>query len=129
MKNLVIRRPAGRFDIPEVSLNYKTGICEFTGESYPENSPDFYAPVIEWLNQYMFVEKKPIQVDFKLYYFNTSSSKALYDLLMMFKKYQDEGGKIIINWYCESDDIDLLEDVEDFIISTNIKINVIKYEN
>ena len=128
MKNLNIKCPPGEYDIPDITLNYNTGICEFSGESYPENSIGFYDPVIEWLNQYMFKEKKPIQINFKLYYFNTSSSKSLYDLLMLLKKYQDEGGNITIYWYCESWDIDLLEEIEDFVLSTGLKINIIKYE-
>jgi len=128
MKDLIIKCPPGQYNTPNINLNYKTGICEISGESFPENTTGFYNPVIEWLDQYMFVEKKTIQINFKLTYFNTSSSKSLYDLLMQLKKYQDEGGGIIINWYCESWDVDLLEEIEDFVISTNLKINIIKYE-
>ena len=128
MENLIIECPTGQYDVPNINFNYKSGICEISGESYPENSPGFYDPVIEWLSKYMFEEKKPIQINFRLYYFNTSSSKSLYDLLMLLKKYQDAGGSITINWYCEAWDVDLLEEIEDFNISTGLKINIIKYE-
>ncbi len=125
MKNLNIKPPIGRFDIPEIDFNYETGICEISGESFPEHTPRFYTPVVEWLYQYMFVEKKSIIINFKLHYFNTSSSKALYDLLLMFKKYQDEKGKIEVNWYYDKNDIDILEEIEDFIYITELKINTI----
>jgi hypothetical protein len=125
MNDLIIKRKANNFDIPEIFFNYKTGACEIAGESYPENATEFYRPIIEWLSEYMFALHKPIQLNFKLYYFNTTSSKPLYDLLMLLKQYQDKGGQISINWYYEEWDIDLFEEVEDFGISTELKINLI----
>ena len=35
---------------PKVILNPTTHIHEISGESYPENSAEFYAPIFDWFN-------------------------------------------------------------------------------
>ena len=43
------------------------------------------------------------------------------------KDYQDNGGKVTVNWYYEEDDADMEEEVEDFIIESEIDINLLPY--
>jgi hypothetical protein len=34
---------------PEISLDASSGIISMTGKSYPENTFDFYKPIIDWM--------------------------------------------------------------------------------
>jgi hypothetical protein len=97
---------------PEVTLE-PDGLAEIIGESYPENSVGFYQPIMDWIKQ--SVEAKiNIAFNFKLDYFNTSSSKCIMDILDKLDKYHIAGGKASVKWYYNEDDDDMLEAGEDF---------------
>jgi predicted NUDIX family NTP pyrophosphohydrolase len=49
----------------------------------------------------------------------------MFELLGNYKK---EGGDVVINWYHEADDTNMLDDVEDLQIESGIKINLIPIE-
>jgi hypothetical protein len=51
----------------------------------------------------------------------------LVDILDVLKKYQNDGGKIEVNWYYD-DTEEELEEVEDFILETGLDINKIPIE-
>jgi hypothetical protein len=42
----------GTEDTPTILLDKKNGIFEISGRSLPEDSAEFYKPVIEWINAY-----------------------------------------------------------------------------
>jgi hypothetical protein len=80
------------------------------GKSTLENSKVFYEPVIKWLNEYYLQPADNINVDIKLEYFNTSSSKFILDIFRILEKLQiNKLSKVHINWYYEEDDQDIEE--------------------
>ena len=79
------------------------------------------------LTGFVTTVKGPLNFDFKLSYFNTSSSKCLVDILDLLKKYQNDGGSVSVNWYYD-DSEEELEEVEDFILETGLDINKIPME-
>ena len=99
-------------------------------EQIPENSIDFYRPVVEWLDTYAESPAKITQVNIQLEYFNTSSSKCILDVFKklenVFKKNNEEG--VTINWYYEEDDEDMLEAGEDYQSILKIPFKMIEME-
>ncbi len=127
MENLeIVAKPGSHFK-PSVLLNAQTGLCEIVGESYLEEATLFYQPIYEWLQEYIKT-KKSILFNFKLSYVNTSSSKHVLFILRLLKDYQEAGGDVVANWYIEPGDTDTEEDVEDYMIISGLKINIIKNE-
>jgi hypothetical protein len=116
MEKIVIPRSKSS---PEVIMDYENGLLEIIGESYPENSLGFYKPVYDWLNK-CIQDKIQLKVNFKLNYFNTSSSKCVIDILDSLDKYFVNAGKVEINWYYEEDDEDMKETGEEF--SSDLKV-------
>lgn len=53
-------------------------------------------------------------MDFAFQYFNTSSSKCLFDIFRQLKRMQTAGTNIKVNWYYEEFDQDMLEAGEDY---------------
>ena len=125
MQNLEIKGSHGDYDIPTVHFNAETGICELKGESYLEKTAEFYDGLLHWLDEFMTKVDKPIIFNFKLTYFNTSSSKRILYILLKLKEYEENGGTVTTNWYYHEDDTDMEEDVEDFRIISNLDINSI----
>ena len=129
MDNLIIQRTEGDYFQPEVNFNSETGICELIGESYLEDTVQFYNVLLTWLKKYMEEMKGPITFNFKITYFNTSSSKSILDLLYLLKDYLDTGKTVKVCWYYElSNRMAMKEEVEDFEDDTDLKIEFIPFE-
>ena len=61
---------------PTVSFDDNTGLLELKGRSIPENSIEFYKPLIDWIDRYARDPKPKTTLHVQLEYFNTSSSKC-----------------------------------------------------
>lgn len=80
-----------------VQYDAENRVLHFEGESYPENVSTFFGPLMKWLKD--FLDEKPaFTVRFRLLYFNTSSSKAILDLLDVLEAYYCNGGEVKIIW-------------------------------
>ncbi|MBN2480264.1 MAG: DUF1987 domain-containing protein [Bacteroidales bacterium] len=99
---------------PAVRLDAESGILEIKGRSIPENSIEFYKPLVDWLEDYAKDPVKRTQVNVQLEYFNTSSSKCILDVFKKLESIYKAKNDVIINWYYEEDDEDMLEAGEDY---------------
>ncbi len=99
---------------PEVTFDPKSGTFEIIGRSIPENSVEFYQPIMDWLDVYQKDNEGGIHLVMKLEYFNTSSSKCLVDIFRKLEKMYQEGHPVLIKWYFEAEDEDMKESGEDF---------------
>jgi len=124
MEDISIDGSRNVYFVPTVKFNAKDGNCELSGESFLEETEDFYAPLLQWLRDFTEHVKIPITFNYKLTYFNTSSSRCILDMLKILKKYEKEGGEVAVNWYYDEDDLDMEEALEDYIIATGLKINL-----
>ncbi|KPK85046.1 MAG: hypothetical protein AMS27_08400 [Bacteroides sp. SM23_62_1] len=129
MENLVIQGTRYEYDFPSVHFNAETGECEISGESYLEKTAEFYDRLLEWLDRFMNEVRKPIKFNFKLTYFNTSTSKRLLHIMIKLREYVDKGGSVTANWYYHPDDIEIEEDVEDLRSIAKLDVNVIPDPN
>ncbi len=125
MEDLIIEGEKGTYLSPDVYFSAERGVCEIKGESYQEETFEFYNKLTSWLGEYIEKVKKPITFDFKLTYFNTSSSRAILDMLNLLKQYQEEGGEVTINWYYLTSDENMIEEAEDFQSDSALKFNLI----
>jgi hypothetical protein len=53
-------------------------------------------------------------VNIQLEYFNTSSSKCILDVFKKLEAIYKSGNEVVINWFYEEDDEDMLEAGEDY---------------
>jgi hypothetical protein len=128
MENLEIKGESGVYFIPEVKFTANTGVCEISGESYLEDTDEFYNNLIQWLENYIKEVRKSITFNFKLTYFNTSSSRSILNILRVLKKYEEESGQVVVNWYYPEDDDSIAEEAEDYMKDTGLKINMYSFE-
>ena len=99
---------------PSITLDNETGKLELKGKSIPENSLEFYQPVYEWLDEYVASPKEKTVVTIQFEYFNTSSSKCILDILKKIDKIDELGNDVLIKWYYDEDDEDMMEAGEDY---------------
>ncbi len=127
MESLAIK---GTPKTPTIGLNLDEGIVEIQGRSIPENAVDFYRPVVDWLDKYSQSPLDETVVNIQLEYFNTSSSKCILDVFKKLENiYKKNGYKgVIIKWYYEEDDEDMLEAGEDYQSILKIPFEMIEME-
>ena len=125
MKNLIIK---GEAKTPTVEFNYSNGELVISGRSIPENSIEFYKPIIEWLELLKVSDKDKIVLDIKLEYFNTSSSKCILDVFKKLEEIRAVGKEASIRWFFESDDEDMEEAGQDFSAIIKVPLELITVE-
>jgi hypothetical protein len=111
MENLFIE---GTLRTPTILLEADKGKIEFSGRSIPENSIEFYRPVVEWVEKYLEEPNERTTILIKLEYFNTSSSKSLYEIFKKFEGVFKSGKNVLVRWFYEQEDEDMQESGEDF---------------
>ena len=74
----------GTEDTPKIILDKKNGIFEISGRSLPEDSAEFYRPVLEWIENYGGQANPSTDFVFKLEYFNLRQIRIM---TFVFKNY------------------------------------------
>jgi len=113
---------------PKLDFNPDAATFLISGRSIPENSIEFYKPLLDWLDNYVQNPLDSTNFEIKLEYFNTSSSKCLVEIFRKLEKIKEQGKSISIDWYYEEEDEDMEESGEDFkqIIKVPFKMVEIK---
>ncbi|MEM7551871.1 MAG: DUF1987 domain-containing protein [Bacteroidota bacterium] len=114
---------------PEIVLDNNEGKLLVAGRSIPENSVEFYKPVMDWIENYVRKPTVKTIIEIKLEYFNTSSSKCLVEIFRKIEKIQESGSEVQIMWYYEEDDEDMLESGEDFKQIIKVPIEMIEVQD
>ena len=98
---------------PEISMD-PAGTISMVGKSYPENTFDFYEPVMRWLEEYFHHPAEKTIVNMEIIYFNSSSSKLFFDFFDILDEHSNEHA-IEVNWIFDKENENAKESGEDFI--------------
>jgi len=126
MEDIHIKEIKDTYIQPGVDFCSKTGECCISGESFLEETGRFYTPLVEWLLKF-FEKNNTIVFSFKLTYFNTSTSKWILTILSELKKMQDKGGNVTVYWYFHEDDVDMRDDIMNYMDDTGLNINLVPF--
>lgn len=99
---------------PSVVADSATGTLEMRGDSYPENSFEFFEPIIAWVEQRLAESDTALRVELHLLYLNTSSVKAMMDIFDMLEESHAKGKQVAVNWYYDHDNERIAELAEEF---------------
>lgn len=119
-------------DSPKVVFDTTTNRFTISGESRPENAGKFYTPVINWIVKYQ-EELAPRKNDtvlvfvFRLDYFNSTSAKYIMDILLVLKKFVDEGFNVKVEWHYDKRDDDMLDAGNEFSDTIDLKFDFVDY--
>lgn len=99
---------------PAIAFDGESGILEISGESYPENSYEFYKPVLTWITRLCAHFKGTIFFNCRVSYLNTGSTKSMMDIFDLFEDRFREGREVRVNWFCDSENDRAVETAEEF---------------
>ena len=112
---------------PEVLINTEDHILIMKGRSSPENSVAFYDQVKRGIKNY-FENEQHLEVHFMFEYFNTSSSKSIFEIIKLLKRYTTMRKSVTFNWVFESYDDDMMETGEDYADLLDVDMNMVEVE-
>ena len=90
---------AGTQSTPSVEGDWAQGVLRMQGDSYPENSYEFFGPIIKWLERLLEETQLALQLELRLVYMNTSSVKAMMDIFDLLEDAHSGGRQVSVNWY------------------------------
>ena len=100
---------------PRILLDAENGVIEMVGKSYPENTFEFYQPVIDWMKEYFETCAKELtKVNMEIIYFNSSSSKLFFDFFDLLEDVHEDH-QLEISWIFDEENESAEEAGEDFI--------------
>ena len=99
---------------PRIFFDYDNHHFEISGEAYPENSDEFFRPVMDALQEYIASgASDKISFLFKLIYFNSSSARVLMKLFELLDE-AAESRSVEIEWHYHEEDDTMEEFGEEF---------------
>ena len=99
---------------PYVLIDEEKSYMRLEGRCFHEKVAEFFMEVNEWLNSYLPSDFGSFTFDCALDYFNSSTTKLLYNMLLKMDKYVSDRKKIIVNWITTEDNDIMVECGEDF---------------
>ena len=112
MRKLTIEKTTSS---PKVILDPDNEIYLISGESRPPDVREFYSQILTWLQEFSLYlngpdyNNGPIIFNFDFEYFNSSSGKLILDICKVLAGLRLQGFNIIVKWYHEKEDGDMLE--------------------
>lgn len=104
----------GTQSTPEIRSDWENGILYLQGDSYPENSYELFNQVVEWIEQYLEEADRPLKLDLKLLYLNTSSIKAMMDIFDVLEAAHQDGKQVSVDWHYDKRNERVAELAEEF---------------
>jgi hypothetical protein len=111
---------------PFVSMD-PSGSFRIRGRSIHENPSVFFEPILNWVDAYLNNPANIIVFDIELEYFNSGSSRFILEILRVLME-KKASNKLIVNWYYEDGDDDLLERGQYYESILNTRFNFIEFQ-
>jgi hypothetical protein len=115
----------GTMQTPEISCKNKSGEVSIKGNFISSNPTELIEPIQTWLYSFIKVKKSAaITLAFHLTYLNCTSGKSLCKLFRQAEEIQDRGSSVNIEFYCEDDDVDMIEWCKEMKESFHLQFNL-----
>lgn len=98
---------------PGIKFDSNNGTITIMGISIPEDPQEFFEPLNTQLDKYILNPSENTFLDFKLEYFNTSTTLIIRNLIRKLRDISDKTN-FKVRWYFETDDEDMEEAGEEF---------------
>ena len=99
---------------PYVLIDEEKSCLKVSGRSFHEDIVNFYKDIDAWLDSYLASDFKLFTFDCELNYLNSSTIKALLNMIIKMDKNASDEKKIIINWITTDINEIVIECGEDF---------------
>jgi len=113
---------------PYISFDTLTGIMEIRGRSIPDNSDDFWVPILSWFESYLLDPCSHTTFRINLEYFNITSSKRILFLLYKLNELSEAGNSVNVEWLYRDTDEDMYEVGQDYAYMVKVPFSFEAYQ-
>ncbi len=108
------------------SIDFKiNGELKIEGRSIPENTYDFYKPIVNWVETLKNSIPSSITLTVKLEYINTSSSKLILEIFKILDEiFTSKKSEVEIVWLYDYDDDENREEGHNYKSELNVPFNI-----
>jgi hypothetical protein len=113
-------------DTPKIYLDSSSGTFEIADRCFPEDAIGFFSSTIEWIKSYVKEPNLSTHFNFKLEYFNTSSSKQIFKILLLLEELSKKN-EVIISWHYSKEDSDMRSSGERYSKLLQFHFNMVEF--
>jgi len=111
---------------PYILVDEEKGYMKLEGRCFHENAVTFFSEIDEWLDGYLTTDFGVFTFENATSYFNSSTAKVMYNMLMKLDEHASDEKKVVVNWITTEDNETMIENGEDFRDElVNIEFNLI----
>jgi len=112
---------------PVISCDATKGLIEISGRMISDSQPQSFEKVAVWLEKFTEMPPKPTTVNMRLEYFNTPASMRVLGFFRQLEIIHKQTNQVVINWYYEEGDDDMVEAGTDYANIIIIPFILISY--
>ena len=121
MNSLILDPKADR---PGVILDPENNKFELYGKSLPEDTNEFFDPIISYFQAYSNNPNKKTEFVFNLEYYNSASVRKIVNFLTILEKMSQNNHEVSVIWKYEETDEIMKDNGEDFKETVNIPFSI-----
>jgi len=99
---------------PNVLFDTEKNIFVIDGKSFPEDSKEFYRPIIDYFDVLKNEKLQELVLSINLFYLSSSSIISVKQVLLKLVELNDKGVKVKVVWSHDDDDDDIKKTGEDY---------------
>jgi len=113
---------------PTIQSHWEDGVLSMQGDSYPENSYELFHQVFEWIERFLDETARPLRLELRLLYLNTSSIKAMMDIFDLLEAAYRDGKDVAVNWYYDRRNERVVELAEEFKEDCTFPFSILSHD-
>lgn len=125
MESLILDPKA---DKPGVIIDPTNNKFELYGKSLPEDTNDFFDPIISFFDSYSLNPNKKTEFVFNLEYYNSASVRKIVSFLTILEKMYKNNHDVKVIWKYEETDEIMKDNGEDFKETVDIPFEIISFK-
>ena len=111
---------------PYVLVEEEKGYMKMEGRCFHENIVTYFREINDWLDKYLKTDFVKFTFDNEINYFNSSTTKLIYNMLLKMNEYSTDKNKVVVNWITTENNDIMIECGEDFQEEMgNLEFNII----
>lgn len=107
-------------------IKFENGIMSIAGRSVPYDSSPIYKPLIDSFFDYSCCPDELTEINIRLEYINSDSSRSLMNLFVIAEKLFRRGYHVKVNWYYNGNNLGIYEQGNIFETLVDLPFNFIK---
>lgn len=115
----------GSLYTPVIHLDKEKGIFRFSGPLITREAEAFFAPVHEWMDQYIAEPDSVTSINLQLEEVNPMAARQLLEVLKKLNTIIQQGYEVQVKWYYDPEDEEMLETGRDFDFAVEVPFDYV----